>query len=195
MSVRKRLGIAGLLACLLAGYSVAWATSVRHMNLDALITNSEQVFRGSVISVQPGTVSIGGSEIPTTTYTFEVAEMFKGAATMEKNQRQYVAVTMVGSIKGPEAPVGNLQRFDRFRDVPRLAQGEQYLLFTTAPSQYGLSVTVGLAQGCFDITGGMALNRAGNAGLFNGTAYAGPASGPIEYDELASRIRATIGTR
>ena len=83
----------------------------------------------------------------------------------------------------------------RFRDVPRLAQGEQYLLFTTAPSQYGLSVTVGLAKGCFDITGGMALNRAGNAGLFNGTAYAGPARGPIEYDELASRIRATIGTR
>lgn len=194
MSVLKRLGIAGLLAVLMAGSSVVWATTVRHMNLDALTGNSELIFRGTVIGIEPGTVAIGGSELPTTTYMFRVSEMFKGNATAVKDSNEYVAVTMVGSVKGGETNE-NFVRFDRFRDVPRLADGEEYLLFTTAESQYGLSVTVGLAQGCFDIDGGMALNRAGNLGLFSGTAYAGPASGPIEVDELANRIRATVGTR
>lgn len=195
MSAVKRLGIAGVLALLLTGYSFVWATTVRHMNLDALAENSELIFRGNVIGVQPGTVTIGGSELPSTTYTFEVSELFKGEVTTEKDQRQYLAVTMIGSVKGEEAAAGNVVRFDRFRDIPRLQQDEEYLLFTTAASQYGLSVTVGLAQGCFDINGGMALNRAGNLGLFSNTAYTGPASGPIDYDELASRIRATVGLR
>ena len=69
------------------------------------------------------------------------------------------------------------------------------LMFTTAQSDYGLSVTVGLAQGCFDIDGSMALNRAGNIGLFKEMSYAGPASGPIAYNELAARIRASLATR
>lgn len=195
MSVLKRSGIVGLCLLFLAASSAVWATAVRHMNLDALTQNSEHIFRGMLITVQPGTVTLGGSEIPTTTYTFEVSEFFKGGPTAEKDGRQYLAITMVGSVKGAEQSANNITRFDRFRDVPRLAQGEQYLLFTTPASLYGLSVTVGLAQGCFDISGGMALNRAGNLGLFSGTAYAGPASGPIEYDELASRIRAAVGQR
>lgn len=194
MTTVKRIGIAGLLAFLFAGQPAAWATTVRQMNLNVLTDNSELIFRGTVLSVRPGTVKVGGSELPTTTYTFEVSETFKGDVTAEKDQRRYVAITMVGSVKGPEQN-GDVMRFDRFRDVPRLEKGAEYLLFTTAQSQYGLSVTVGLAQGCFDITGGMALNRAGNQGLFSGTAYGGPANGPIAYNELADRIRATVSSR
>ncbi len=195
MSIFRRLGIACLLALAFVASTTVWATTVRHMNLDALSSNSALIFRGTVIGVQPGTVEIGGAELPTTTYMFEISELFKGEATAEKDQQRFVAVTMIGSLKSDEEATGNIVRFDRFRDVPRLDEGEEYLLFTTEASDYGLSVTVGLAQGCFDIDGGMALNRAGNLGLFSGTAYTGPASGPIEYNELASRIRATVGTR
>lgn len=194
MSIKKSFAIAALLSTLLIGPAMVSATSVRHMNLDALTDSAAHIFRGTVTGVKVGTVTRGNSELPTTTYAFRVSESFKGEVDVEKGGERFITVTMVGSLKDTQQTSG-IVRFDRFRDVPRLEKGGEYLLFTTAKSQLGLSVTVGLAQGCFDIQGDMALNRAGNLGLFYGTAYAGPAQGAIAYDELADRIRATLSTR
>lgn len=190
----KKAGLTGLLLWLLAVPALLHASSVRHMNLDALTDNAGLIFRGIVTSVEPGTVSIGGTEMPTTTYRFRASEIFKGEPTITKDGEQFIAVTMVGSVKEPQENDG-FARFNRFRDIPQLQKGAEFLLFTTVESAYGLSVTVGLQQGCFDIDGGMALNRAGNVGLFTQTRYAGTSSGPIAYDELADRIRATLETR
>lgn len=195
MATKTKTGRALLLLVALTMPGLLPASSVRHMNLDALAENAGLIFRGTVVSVEAGSVEIGGASLPTTTYGFRVSEMFKGEVTASKGGEEFVAVTMIGSVKARPERDGTMARFDRFRDIPQLAQGAELLLFTTVESEYGLSVTVGLAQGCFDIDGGMALNRAGNVGLFMGMAYAGPASGPIAYNELANRIRATLAGR
>lgn len=194
-NTNRQIGAVGAALCLLTMTSIAMAAAVRHMNLDALTTNAETVFRGTVIGIEVGTVSAGGGELPTTTYSLRVEELFKGEATATKGGEQFMSVTMVGSIKDDAPRDDNLVRFNVFREIPRLERGSEYLLFTTPKSAAGLTVTVGLAQGCFDIMGGMALNRAGNQGLLMGTTYAGPQQGPIEYRELAEHIRSSLATQ
>ena len=194
MKTAKGIGIAGLLLAILLLPARTDASTVRHMNLDALADNAGAIFRGTVTGIEAGTRDIGGKALPTTTYLFRVDELFKGEPTATRNGERYLAVTMIGSIKD-EAPSGSVARFAALPDMPRFTRGGEYLLFTTRESSAGLSVTVGLEQGCFDLVGGMALNRAGNAGLFNGMAAASTNRGPIEYRELAERIRTSLGSQ
>ncbi|MEO1245414.1 MAG: hypothetical protein AAFX56_06965 [Pseudomonadota bacterium] len=191
MRTAKGKGLFSLLLCLMAAPALVQASAVRHMNLDALVENSGAIFRGTVTGIESGSVTVGGKEMPTTTYLFKVGEMFKGEPTAVRNGEQFLAITMIGSGKH-KAASGPIVRFDMLRDIPRLETGSEYLLFTTVESSAGLSVTVGLAQGCFDILGGMALNRAGNAGLFQGMQSAAPSEGPIAYRDLAARIRTSL---
>ncbi len=194
MKTAKGMGIAVLAMCLSVMPALVEASAVRHMNLDALVDNSGTIFRGTVTGIESGTVDVGGKALPTTTYMFRVGELFKGEVTAERNGERFLAVTMIGSIKD-HAHSGALVRLSVFHDIPHLDKGSEYLLFTTPQSSAGLSVTVGLAQGCFDLVGGMALNRAGNAGLFNGMQNAGPDGGPIAYRDLAGRIRASLNSQ
>ena len=189
---KKQWGLAALL-CALALPAMVTATVVRHMNLDTLSENAGVIFRGTVIGMKTGTVEVGGSELPTTTYSFRVAEMFKGEPTTTKNGQDYLTVTMLGSPKASNDE-GDSVHFNVLYDVPRLLKNSEYLLFVTPESSVGLTMTVGLQQGCFDLFGSMALNRAQNVGLFDGTAAGGPAGGPIDYRDLADRIRASLGT-
>ncbi len=191
MKIRKlQVGIAALL-CLMAMPAIVTATAVRHMNLDALMENAGTIFRGTVTGIQVGTIEAGGAELPTTTYAFRVDEMFKGEPTVVKGDEAFMTITMIGSPKG----VQNGQDFVRFnvlRDMPKLEQGAEYLLFTTPESSIGLSVTVGVGQGLFDLVGDTAMNQAHNARLLEGTSMAGPAVGPINYRELADYIRSQV---
>lgn len=193
MSIKKHFAVAMLLATLF-GSAIVSASSVRHMNLDALSDRAAHIFRGTVTSVSTGSVTRGNAELPTTTYLFRVSETFKGEVDVEKGGERFMKITMVGSIKDAKQTSG-IVRFNRFRDVPRLEKDAEYLLFTTAKSDLGLSVTVGLTQGCFDIDAGMALNRAGNLGLFYGMSQGGPAQGAIAYNQLADRIRESLSSR
>jgi len=189
----KGKGLLGLLLCLVAAPALVQASAVRHMNLDALVDNSGAIFRGTVTGIESGTVEIGGKQLPTTTYLFRVGEMFKGQPTAVRNGEQFLALTMIGSIKEHDNQhAGSIVRFDILHDIPRLTTGSEYLLFATAESSAGLSVPVGLAQGCFDLLGGMALNRAGNAGLFQGMQGVAQSNGPIAYRELAGHIRTSL---
>ena len=191
--MRKRFATAmvGLLTLVMVIPTIVFATSVKHMNIDELSSNADKIFRGTVISVQPGTVQAGGADLPTVTYTLKVEESFKGDFTIEKGDMRLAKITMISDVKADPSSDG-IQKMTLFRDVPRLAVGRDYLLFTSAESSIGLSTTIGLGQGCFDIVGSMALNRAGNLGLFQGASVAGPAKGAIAYDELTDRIRATL---
>ncbi len=188
---KLQVGIATLL-CLLVLPAIVTATVVRHMNLDALVENSGTIFRGTVTAINVGTVELGGAELPTTTYAFRVSEMLKGEPSIVKDGVGYMTITMIGSPK-EDVQGGDVRLISAIRDIPEMQAGGEYLLFTTPESSAGLSVPVGLAQGCFDIIGEMALNRADNVGLFRGTSFQGPASGSIEYRELVDRVRTSMG--
>ena len=128
------IGLAVALLC----FSGPLATKVQHMNLQDLVERSALIFRGTVVDIVPGTVEAGGGQIPTTTYRIRVEEGFRG---VPDKGVPLVDITMVGSVK-VQKPEGAIRRLALFDDVPRLKVGGDYLLFTTAPSSAGLSITV-----------------------------------------------------
>jgi len=177
----------------------AQATTLIQMNLKDLATRADRIFRGTVVGVNTGTVRAGGSDLPTITYRLRVAERFKGEYAVVKDDAALVEIQMIGA---KDDRTANGQRhFSVFRDVPRLAMGGDYVLFTTRPSAVGLSTTVGLGQGAFSIMGAgkeeAAVNGFGNAGLRRGLAPSGaasriPSGGPVPYPQLAAAIRAVL---
>lgn len=192
--VRLRLGLA--VSAVLAAAAPVQATTLIHFNLKDLATRSNLVFRGTVLSAKPGTVQAGGGELPTVTYRVRVDEAFKGEYPDPKNDRTLVEIRMVGSGKEARAN-GPVQLLSVFRDVPRLEVGHEYVLFTTPPSELGLSTTVGLGQGTFSIMGGgkeeQAVNAFGNRGLNRGLSDSRiPSRGPVAYEQLAAAIRAVL---
>jgi hypothetical protein len=179
-------GVAILLAALLL--PPAYATTVLKMTLEDLASRADRVFRGSVLSIEPGTVSVGGGELPTVTYEVLVQERFKGDFP-STGDKTVVTITMVGTMKDAPVVVNGKRRLSALPDMPDLRVGGEYVLFTTAPSRIGLSTTVGLGQGAFKIYlspegNELAANELENAGLFNG---------PVTYNTLAHAIRGVLG--
>lgn len=170
---------------LLTGASLS-ATMVRMMDLGELCSRAGMIFRGTVVDVTPGTLELGGGELPTVTYRMRVDEAFKGDFSDVKDGVAYVDVRMVGAVK--ESPVGNIQRFSKLPELPQLEPGQEYVLMTTTPGPTGLSATVGIGQGCFDLyyedKVEMAVNELHNQGLYDG---------PVTYTQLADDIRAHLG--
>ena len=197
--MQHRKLLIGLAAAAALAAPPAQATTLIQMNLKDLATRADRIFRGTVVGVNTGTVRAGGSDLPTITYRLRVAERFKGEYAVVKNDAALVEIQMIGS-KG-ERDANGERHFSVFRDVPRLAMGGEYVLFTTRPSAVGLSTTVGLGQGAFSITGAgkeeAAVNSFGNAGLGRGldpTSGASriPSGGPVPYPQLAAAIRAAL---
>lgn len=189
-----RLIIPVLVACL-AGLTGARATTLLRMNLSDLCDRAGAIFSGTVLDVLPGTVSIGGGELPVLTYRIRVEESFKGSLVETKGGR-IAEVTMVGKIRPAEA--GGAVSVPFLPDLPELKPGRRYLLFTTPPSAAGLSIMVGLGQGTFRVTGegqgSTAVNRVDNLGLFRETGIeSAPARGPVSYPWLSEQIRLEVG--
>lgn len=170
------------------------ATMMLHMDLGELTARADKIFRGTVTDVQEGTIEAGGAELPMVTYQFKVEELIKGEATQVKGDKAVMEIRMIGSLVHSKADENGNLKFSPFRDVPRLAEGSDYLLFTTAESSIGLSMTVGLGQGAFKVSpvdGArgeyQAVNEFNNAGLgLNG-------AGPVGYVELSAQIHALLG--
>ena len=170
------------------------ATMMLHMDLGELTARADKIFRGTVTDVQEGTIEAGGAELPMVTYQFKVEELIKGEATQVKGDKAVMEIRMIGSLVHSKADDNGNLKFSPFRDVPRLAEGSDYLLFTTAESSIGLSMTVGLGQGAFKVSpvdGArgeyQAVNEFNNAGLgLNG-------AGPVGYVELSAQIHALLG--
>ncbi|MFQ5766462.1 MAG: hypothetical protein ACE5ID_00530 [Acidobacteriota bacterium] len=191
-----------LLALLLAVPAVVpvGATTLLQMNLQDLCERSGRIFRGTVLSITQGSVQAGGGALPTLTYRFSVEETFLGTFTSSKG-RQLAEMTTIGKI--PSRQEGALRRLPVLPELPRMKVGQSYLLFVTAPSDAGLSVSVGLGQGCFHLEGSAAgrleaRNEFNNMGLFNGMTssaalQAPPAGGAVPYSVLAGEIRALVG--
>jgi len=170
------------------------ATIMLQMNLEEMTGRADKIFRGTVISVKQGTIEAGGGELPMVTYRLKVDELFKGEATQVKGDKAVMEIRMIGSLVHNKTDENGNLKFSAFRDVPRLAEGSDYLLFTTPESSIGLTVTVGLGQGAFKVSpvDGMddefqAVNEFNNAGLgLNG-------AGPVGYVELRAQINALLG--
>ena len=170
------------------------ATIMLQMNLEEMTARADKIFRGTVTDIQQGTVQAGGAELPMVTYKLKVEELFKGEASQVKGDKALMEIRMIGSLVHSKADESGNMKFSAFREVPRLATGADYLLFTTAESAIGLSVTVGLGQGAFKISpvdGAdgefQAVNEFNNAGLgLNG-------AGPVNYVDLSAQINALLG--
>lgn len=172
-----------LAATLLA--TAAPATTVLHMNLDGLCDRADKIFRGVVLDIEKGTVTAGGGELPTVTYTLEVTEDFVGNI-VEVKGKKIATVTMVGtpsSLTDEPVDENGIRRFSTLPSPPDMQIGHDYLLLTTPQSAIGLSTTVGLGQGCFSIENEKATNQFQNEGLYNG---------PVAYDQLAADIRSAL---
>ncbi len=157
----------------------ASAAMVMKMGLGDLVGNADKVFRGTVLTKEPGTVSMGGSDFSTVVYTVSVDDALKG----DFGAKPVVTLTMLGNLK-QDISSGDIKRLAALDMNPDLQVGSDYVLFTTAPSAAGLSTTVGLNQGLFrifnDATGReLAANSLGNQGIF---------SGPISYGDFKAAI-------
>lgn len=165
---------------------VAMAASsamVMKMGLGDLVGNADKVFRGTVLTKEPGMVSLGGSEFSTVIYTVRVDDALKG----DFGAKPMVTLTMLGNLK-QDVSTGNVKRLSSIDMNPDLTVGSDYVLFTTAASSAGLSTTVGLGQGLFRIFDNadgrdMTANLLNNHGLFDG---------PVKYSELTSAISAVV---
>ena len=169
------------------------ATTIAPMNLADLANRAQSVAHVTILSAEPGTVAVGGTDLPTITYRARVENGFKGDF-LTKDGAQLLEITMLGDLKG-EAQ-GSIQKLSSISGLPTLQVGEQYLLFTTQPSSVGLSTTVGLGAGCFHISGdgdkALVVNEFDNAGVFQGMAGM-PSSGPVSYSALVSQLQSILG--
>lgn len=156
------------------------SSSVQQLDLKGLCLRADRIIRATVLDVSQGTVRAGGGDIPAVTYRLKVKETLGGGAA------SVIELRMIGSIKA-DASKGSIRRLPIFDDVPKLQQGQEYVLFTTRPSTIGLCTTVGLGQGCFNIVSqnktDFAVNGLNNKGLGL------PSAGPVAYTDLARRIR------
>lgn len=172
------------------------------MNLAQLTDRADAIFRGEVLSAEPGKISIGGGTLPTVTYRLRVDEAFKGEFEAKENASPEVEITMLGTFKAAAHSGSQARLSSSLPEVPKLRVGESYVLFTTAPGTSGLRSPVGLGQGSFRIYAGankteLAVNELNNLGLFDGASSAqrsGQGSeGPVTYTRLAVAILAQLG--
>lgn len=188
-------------AAMLAAITVpAGAGMVLKMNLSQLTDRADAIFRGQVLSAEPGKMSIGGGTLPTVTYRLRVDEAFKGEFDAKENAAPEVEITMIGALKAAVRSGSQTRLPSSLPEVPKLRVGEDYVLFTTAPGKSGLRSPVGLGQGSFRIYLGankteLAVNELNNLGLFDGRASAQRAEdgGPVTYTRLAVAIVAELG--
>lgn len=178
------------------------AATVVQLNLEQMVDRSDKIFRGTVLDAREGTVDAGGGKLPVVTYRIRVDEELKGTFQEVKGVR-IAEIRMLGKLK-PAAPSTGVAAISPLSDLPRLKVGQDYLLLVTPESTIGLSSTVGLGQGRFELKGKpgqeVAVNENQNRGLFRGMGPTGPGGGavpqgdgPLPYSALASLIRNFVG--
>ncbi len=180
----RGVGLCLLSLALLCGASLV-AGTVKKMSLNEMCNRAGSIFHGTVVSASRGSVEAGGTTLATTDYVIEVSEGFKGSFE-SRGGKSFAAIRMLAGIKG--GADGGVRRFSKLPDLPQLEVGREYLLLATAPGPIGLSTTVGLGQGCFNVSEKgnpkTAVNELGNLGLYDG---------PVAIDIIANDIRAALG--
>lgn len=152
------LAVAGLL---LSGAHPADAASVLKRNLVDLISLSEHILVGKVVSVTDGF----DNNVPYTEVTLLVEESIRGNAGNLYSFRQF------GLTAPRDMGNGQVALSVSPDGWPRFAQDENVVVFLyQAGSLTGLRTTVGLFQGKFRVDGAGVANAANNVGLFENIA-------------------------
>lgn len=179
---------AGVVIC---AFVTAEASNVVHMTLRDLVARGDRIVRGTVLAADEGTVAAGGGNLPIVSYRIRVDEALKGSV----KSGDVIEVSLLAQSK--QIAAGPERRASLLRDLPRFAVGRDYLFVLTRPSRIGLSTTVGLGQGLFELRGRpgqeQAVNEANNLGLFSGMSGAPASPGPVNYASLAKQIRGLVG--
>ena len=175
--------------------TAAVAVTLERFTLDKMCGRAEKIFRGTVLTAVPSHMDVGAGVIPTMLYTVRVDEAFKGHFEETKGVR-LVEIRMLG--KSAPTRHGDAVRFPALPELPSLSVGSDYLLFSSPASKIGLSATIGLGQGCFEILEkdgiAHAVNGFDNAGLFSAEKSAlVPTEGPVPYTFIADQIRSELG--
>jgi len=97
---------AGRRLLLLAGTLVLFsplslrADGVIQMNLREMVQRAGKIFRGTVVAFVPGTIKVGGGELPIVTYRIKVDENFEG----EVHEIKGVRFTEIRMLRGIALP-------------------------------------------------------------------------------------------
>jgi hypothetical protein len=190
---KLRVGLLAAIALVLLAGQAMEAATVRQFNLEQMVDRAGQIFRGTVLEAKEGTVQAGGGELPVVTYRIRVDEALKGEFQQVKGQT-IAEIRMIGKLKSSHTATA--RRLSTLPVLVRLEVGQDYLLLATPPSAAGLSTTVGVGQGSFQVFGKpgqeTAVNAYNNQGLFRGMSRAAagtPSGGPVPYPVLADLIR------
>lgn len=116
--------------------SVLPAATLEYLSLDDLAVKATAIVRARVT----GSYAEPGRTIIYTHYRIEVLDRWKGAESPEMD-----IVLPGGSVNGLR---------QTFPGMPRLAEGQEYLLFLWQSSKSGLTHILGLSQGVFTVIRG-----------------------------------------
>ena len=146
--------------CTLLVHHYGYSTSIRTISLSKLSTQATDIFRGTLVGIQPHTVTYNNQSMIATKYTFNVIEILKGEANNGGgNLYEFV---MVGS---PSSQVQIL-------GFPSFVHDKEYVIYMGKPSKIGLSTPIALEHGVFEKNIGpnneeMFMNGTGNRGLMD----------------------------
>lgn len=178
MPAIRRRAILLLTLAIVLGSTLHASTLVQKMDMPEVCSRADKIFRGTVVSATPGSIEAGGATLPTITYRMTVTEAFQGNY-ITKGDQSMAEITMLGRMKGVE--VDGVRSMPLLQDMPVLDVGGDYLLMTSRPSAAGLSAPIGLAQGCYAISGkGEGLTAVNGVGE------------SYDYNEMAGAIRAAL---
>ncbi len=197
---QRRWFAALAVACLFLALPTG-ATFVKSMNLDALAGNADAIIQGKVLEVRESQLDVQGVSLPVHVVTFAVTDSFKGSGALQRRgggiETRTMEMTMLAPFRAESPAFAKVHRIGMFAHLPQVREGGEYIVFKTANSVAGLSNFVGLGQGLFairEIAGRrVAINEAGNAGLFEGMESSASASGiRLPVDVLTAEIRRSV---
>ena len=183
MRMTRTLAKLFAVAALAVSGTAASEALVERMAMSDLVGNADKVFKGTVVSKEPGEVTAGGTTFPTIIYTLRLDDPIKGFEAETKT----VTIQMLGSLK-EASDSGDTRRLFMLDMNPDLDVGQTYVLFSSTPSAIGLSTTIGLGQGLFRVFSNaqgreLAANALNNGGLFDG---------PVAYEDLLNAIKSEL---
>lgn len=137
----------------------AQATSMLPQNVVDLVTHSERIMVGEVVTLTDGFDARG---IPFTEVTLRVDDSIRGDNGAQYTFRQF------GLLEPRDLGDGRTNLMVSPDGWPRFRQDEQVMVFLYQPaSETGLQTTVGLLQGKFSIVDGQIANAVGNHNVFH----------------------------
>ena len=161
MKKRAKISVISLLSICITvlGTTVINSASMKQRNLVDLISLSEIILVGDVVSVTDGLEN----NVPYTEITVNIKEALRGGLKGTYTFRQF------GLLQPRLMDDGRTNLLVTPDGWPTYAVGEEVILFLYKPAAVtGLRTTVGLFQGKFAIVDGKIHNRIDNRGLFSG---------------------------